>query len=101
MEHSKPGVYNEWDTLGRVIVGRTDDFMFPEFDWVFENYQGISEEVKQGLRNSAGKTYREVDPDGYELTNGGPGGHWHRTRLPNTTPPASGSKNASAAESSS
>jgi len=68
MEHSKPGVYNEWDTLGRVIVGRTDDFMFPEFDWVFENYQGISEEVKQGLRNSAGKTYREVDPDGYELT---------------------------------
>ena len=37
----KPGVYNEWEKLERVIAGRTDDFMFPEFDWVFDNYQGI------------------------------------------------------------
>lgn len=59
------GVYNEWDKLEAVIVGRTEGFAYPELDWVLESYQGISEEVKKSLRESAGKTFEEVAPEWY------------------------------------
>ena len=62
------GVYNEWDKLQSVIVGTTEGFTFPKLDWVLDTYAGITDEIKEELRNHYGETFEKLNQKQYSIT---------------------------------
>lgn len=56
-------VNNEWDKLTKVFVGIPKHPVNPEVEYVLEEYEGLSDEVRKLWRKNVGKPYDELVPD--------------------------------------